>query len=44
MRVAPRSVWRRLPDEVRRPIREAVLILQQEVLRDQLRTHHAATI
>ncbi|MFI5460465.1 MAG: recombinase family protein [Isosphaerales bacterium] len=32
MRVAPRSVWGRLSEEIRRPIRKEVLNIEQEVL------------
>src|SRR5262249_31724973 len=39
MRVASRSVWRRLPEGIRRTILEAILIIQQEALRDHLRSH-----
>src|SRR5262249_53900317 len=41
VRVATRTVWRRLPERFQRDIREAVLIIQQEVLHDQLRTHQS---
>jgi hypothetical protein len=41
MRLAPRSVWQRLSEEIRRPIRNEVLILEQEVLHDYVRAHSA---
>ena len=34
MRIAARSVWRRLSEEVRRPIHKEVTLIQQEVLHD----------
>jgi hypothetical protein len=39
MRLAPRSVWQRLSEEIRQPIRKEVLIVVQEALHDYVRAH-----
>ncbi len=41
MRIAPRSVWERLSEKVRRPIHKEVLIIEQEVLQDNVRAYSA---
>src|SRR5262249_20660752 len=40
MRVASRSVWRRLSDRSRRLVLDDLLTIQLEVLHDQFRSHH----